>query len=99
MATIMRSSFGPTAVGLLALHDREFFERLLKNPKQAVDEVANTLELNDKDKVEVVRLIEERNRAGRSPAEALAGWQKYRTDGQWRTMDWPMGWPPWGRRQ
>ena len=97
MATRLRSSFGPTAVGLLALHDQDFFARLLKNPKKTVDEVADTLELNDKDKTEVVRLIEERNRAGRSIDEALAGWQKYAKDGQWRTMDWPMGWPPWGR--
>jgi hypothetical protein len=81
----------------MALHDRDLFARLLKNPKKAVDELEDKLELTENDKVEVVRLIEERNRGGRSIDEALAGWQKYAADGQWRTMDWPMGWPPWGR--
>jgi hypothetical protein len=96
MAQAAKSSFGPTAVALKALHDRGFFERLLKNPKATVNDVAHELELTEADKTEVVRLIEERNKRY-TLAEALEGWRKYAADGMWRTQDWPMGWTAWGR--
>jgi hypothetical protein len=96
MAQAAKSSFGPTAVALKALHDRDFFERLLKNPKAALNDVATKFELTEADKVEVIRLIEDRNKRY-SAAEALEGWRKYAAGGEWRTMDWPMGWTAWGR--
>lgn len=96
MAQATKGSFGPTAVALKALHDREFFERLLKDPKGTVNAVARVLELSEADKTEVVRMIEERNKRY-THAEALEGWRKFATDGSWRTIDWPMGWTPWGR--
>jgi len=96
MATQLQSSFGPTAVALLALRDREFFTRLLKDPKTAVDEVSRKLGLTDDDKAEVVRLIESRNKRY-SVREAQDAWEKFNVDGTWRPVDWPAGWPAWGR--
>lgn len=51
-------SSGPLRVALVAFGDRAFFERLLKNPRDALDEVADELQLSDDDKDEVERMVE-----------------------------------------
>ena len=96
MANDEKGSFGPAAVGLFALHDRQFFARLLEDPKTALSNVSRKLGLTDTDKAEVVRLILDRNKRY-SVKDAQGGWQKYDVEGIWAANDWPMGWPPWGR--
>ena len=89
------SSPGPFAVGLMALHDRAFFERLLSDPRRTLTQSAiqADLHLTAADVDEVVRLIEE---AGHSitPARALAAWDGYAANGHWGGNGWPTGWPP-----
>jgi hypothetical protein len=87
-------SYGATAVGLYALHDRAFFERLVKDPKKAVEEVGTRFKLTPDDKLQVVKLIEDRNKT-HSLKEALAGWEKFKATGDWEASDWPRGWTPY----
>lgn len=51
-------SSGPLRVALVAFGDPAFFERLLENPRQALDEVGDELQLSEDDKDEVERMVE-----------------------------------------
>lgn len=55
-------SSGPLRVALLAFRDRAFFERLLKNPRDTLDEVGDELRLSDDDKDQVEKMVERRLR-------------------------------------
>lgn len=85
----MTSSYGPVKVGLMALHDREFFERLLKNPRKTLTDRAD-LNLNDADVEQVVQLIQ--RQSGLSPADALAKWDRYHAMGDWDPSVWGGRW-------
>lgn len=56
-------SSGPLRVALVAFRDPAFFERLLENPRDALDEVGDELGLSDDDKDQVVEMVERRLRA------------------------------------
>lgn len=87
-----RPTRGPTDVGLLALHDREFFERLVKDPRAAMEQkvAEGKLKLTDADKDEVERLIRDRNRNPiRDPG---AVWDNYKKTGRLSPEDWMEGW-------
>ena len=89
-------SHGPKAVGLMALHDKDFFARLL-NPKEArtaMKEKAEELGLTEADMDQVEKLIEERNRA-RPGVDALKLWDRYNATGFWDPGDWPITDDPW----
>lgn len=51
-------SSGPLRVALVAFADPAFFERLLENPRDALDEVGDELQLSDDDKDQVERMVE-----------------------------------------
>jgi hypothetical protein len=87
---------GPTAVGLMALHDRSFFERLLSEPEEAMRQAVadNKLSLTPDDIEVVARLIRERN-ARFSREDALKGWDRHRQSGEWENNDWPAAWIRW----
>lgn len=86
-------SYGPTAVGLLALHDRKFFSELLVEPEKAMRQAMEEkkLQLSDDDIKTVATLIRERNVAF-PDSDALIKWEKYRKTGSWDMMDWPTEW-------
>lgn len=85
--------YGATAVGLLALQDREFFARLLKDSGGAISEkmAEGKLRLEKTEIDRVVEVIQDRNRKlpGKDP---LALWDRYKETGSWDVGDWPMGW-------
>lgn len=91
------NSYGPTAVGLLALRNREFFAKLMKDPEGAMRAEMKTgrLKLSDDDIKAVVSLMEERNRV-RPHSDPMQMWVKYQATLTWDDKDWPMGWPTWG---
>jgi hypothetical protein len=64
------------------MHDRKFFARLLKKPREAMRATAfeGTLKLSKADKDRVVELIEV-NRAAHSNAELMAMWKRYHRTG------------------
>ena len=84
-------SAGAFAVGLYALHDKKFFEALLKDPAKALQELADsgTLNISAEDRRTVVRLIEEANHRDWSPMEE---WDHWKRTGIWGG-GWPFGWP------
>lgn len=51
-------SSGPLRVALVAFGDPAFFERLLENPRDALDEVGDELRLSQDDKDQVVEMVE-----------------------------------------
>lgn len=88
-------SYGPTAVVLLALHDREFFAQLLRDPRKAMNDMvaAHKLRLEEAEIESVVKLIQQR--AEMHPGEdALELWDRYHATGLWHDMDWPTSWGP-----
>jgi hypothetical protein len=89
-----KRSYGPTAVALLALHDREFFARLLKDPRGAMNQMVERrkLRLTDADIEQVVTMIEERSKTATD--DPLVLWDRYHQTGEWGgTPDWPLGLP------
>jgi hypothetical protein len=83
---------GPLAVGLMALHDRKFFERLLENPREAMDYMVDRgeLDLTDADKEAVIRLIAKQREAN-PDFDALKAWDRYHRTGFWGA-GWVTGW-------
>lgn len=83
-------SDGPLAVGLLALHDKKFFQALLEEPAKALDDVVRrgqlTLTREDQDKV--IRLIQAANDTDWKPLEE---WERYKKTGIWGG-GWPLSW-------
>jgi hypothetical protein len=99
MAQKKRPSFGPASVGFLALHDRAFFERLVKDPRAAMKaKVAEgKLTLTEADMSQVAELIRKRNEA-RPDVNPLTKWDEYHRSGEWGNgddPDWPRGWVAW----
>ena len=90
MADENKRSPGPLAVGMMALHDRAFFERLLRDPRPAVMDMVNQgkLTLTDADMDEVVRLVETGFRP-LTPAQGLALWDSWHQTGQIEGEIWP----------
>jgi len=88
-------SRGVVVVALMALSKREFFQRLLANPAEALAGVRRELELTDDDIVEVTRVIEDGTREI-PPQEALRLWDDWRATGKWAGgMFWPTLLPFW----
>ena len=81
---------GPLAVGLLALHDRKFFEELLKDPVKTLDDLVRSgrLSLTKEDQDQVYRLIQAANDTDWKP---LDEWDHYKKTGIWGG-GWPMSW-------
>jgi hypothetical protein len=66
------------AIGLMALHDRAFFERLLDDPRAALR--GNEMLASDPAVVEkVTRLISERGPISR--AQAIEAWESFHQNG------------------
>jgi hypothetical protein len=67
-----KKSFGPTTVALLALHDREFFDRLLENPRTAIEQHQKELGYSREEAGEVIAMIEKiRAKGQRNPLDIL----------------------------
>jgi hypothetical protein len=96
MADENKRSPGPLEVGMMALHDRAFFERLLTDPRGAMTDMVKRgqLRLTDADMDEVVRLVETGFRS-LTPAQGLAAWDSWHETGQIRGPIWPgiIVWP------
>lgn len=77
------------AVTLLALHDRAFFEALLRDPKAAIKAKvqSKTLEADDAVIAEVTRLLE-RRRHRDNHQHYLELWDRYKQTGLWDSNDW-----------
>ena len=73
---------GLGSVGLLALHDRKFFARLLKKPETAMKAIVaeGKLKLSKADMDRVVKLIADYREAN-SDAELMGMWEKYHKAG------------------
>jgi len=86
---MVKRSFGPIAVGLMALHDRAFFEHLLKKPREALEEMVREgkLTLTAADVDHVVRTVEE-GQGKLTAAQGLAVWDQWYNTGH---VD-PKGW-------
>ena len=82
---------GPFAVGILALQDRVFFERLLKDPRKALTDGAfqNQVTLTAAELEEVVRLVQQGGQQ-MTLAKALEMW-----DGYHNRPEWGGGWNSW----
>ena len=82
---------GPFAVGILALQDRVFFERLLKDPRKALTDGAfqNQVTLTPAELEEVVRLVQHGSQQ-MAPPQALEMWDQYH-----RSPEWSGGWNSW----
>ena len=82
---------GAFAVGMLALQDRVFFERLLKDPRKALTDGAfqNQVTLTPAELEEVVRLVQGGSQH-MAPAKALEMWDKFH-----RGPEWGGGWNSW----
>jgi len=93
------SSPGPFAVGLMALHDRAFFERLMADPRRTLSDpaVQANLHLTPADVDEVERLIKHGTHVV-TPALALRAWDNYAANGHWGGNGWPSGWPEFRHR-
>ena len=80
---------GARDVGLLALHDRDFFERLLENPREAIG-MEDSLDLSE-DAIQEVEELIKRTRQTINYEDALAAWERYHRDGDWEGGEWK-GW-------
>jgi hypothetical protein len=69
-------------VALMALSKREFFQRLLANPTDALAGVRTELGLTDDDVAEVTRVVEAGSQEI-APQEALRLWDDWRATGRW----------------
>jgi hypothetical protein len=80
----------PLAVGLLALHDKRFFEALLKDPTKALQELADSgrITFSARDRQEIIRLVAAANQHDWNPLEE---WERYKKTGIW-AGGWPMSW-------
>lgn len=87
-----RHEHGPRAVGLLALHDREFFERLLDDPRRAIED-EKRLDVSPEGIEEVQELIE-RAKATADRKSALAAWDRFHETGTWDGREWLGSWGP-----
>lgn len=77
------------AIVRLAFRDRDFFARLLEEPREALEEKVQEeeLELDESDIEHIVKTVRQRKKA-LTEADAYLMW------GRWRDSDdWPMG-PP-----
>lgn len=96
MANKDARSNGPFNVGLMALHDRAFFERLLSDPRPTMTDMVRQgkLTLTGADMDEVVRLIEAGFRP-LTPAQGLAMWDSWHRTGRIEGVIWPgvIVWP------
>ncbi|HUF49482.1 MAG TPA: hypothetical protein VMN60_01530 [Longimicrobiales bacterium] len=81
---------GPEDVGLLALHDRDFFEELLRDPQGAMDRqmIAGRLRISEEGRRQVEELVRERQ-AMYPDRDALRLWDRYHQSGDWECEDWP----------
>lgn len=86
-------TFDAVAVGVMALHDRAFFARLLESPREAIEAKANELHLqvNDEDIATVIELISARKG---TQANALKLWDRWKETGLWDIGDWTRLWVP-----
>lgn len=83
---------GPRAVGLLALHDRDFFQRLLEDPRRAI-ESEKRLDVSPEGIKRVQELIEDaKSRKDRD--SALRDWDHYHETGSWDGREWLGSWQP-----
>jgi hypothetical protein len=85
--------YGPFAVAFMALHDRAFFEALLKSPRKAIMEkvAEGVLKLTEAEVNEAVRVAETAFRS-LSPREGLAIWDRWNLSGKVQPGDWPDPW-------
>jgi len=96
----MRDKDGPAVsravavVALMALSKREFFRRLLDDPRGALEEVQAELELGPDDIDEVVGLVAEASRDMKAQ-QALELWDDWRARGIWGDGHWPEMSPHW----
>ena len=81
---------GVVAVGLMALHDRDFFEKLLDNPRAAI-EAKKDLEVTPQEIARVEELIARRG-TKKSPKDTLELWDRWKKTGFWDAGDWPFEW-------
>ncbi len=84
-------SYGMTAVAGLALHDRAFFDLLLKNPKKAIESRAAELGFNTALQKKVLALIEDARLRGQNNPVDL--WEHYKLSPPHMLIDWPTAWP------
>jgi hypothetical protein len=88
-------SRGVVVVAFMALSKREFFQRLLANPAEALAGVRTELELTDHDVVEVTRVIEKGSQEI-APQDALRLWDDWRATGKVSGgLFWPSLRPYW----
>ena len=87
-------SRGVVVVGLMALSKREFFQRLLADPTDALAAVRAELELTDEEVAEVTRVIVEGS-GEMAPQDGLRLWDGWRATGKWGGAFWPAFRPTW----
>lgn len=81
---------GVAVVALMALSKKEFFQRLLADPEEALAGVKAELELSDDEVAEVVEVIQESTQEI-TPHEALQIWDGWRATGRWPVIKfWPI---------
>ena len=89
---------GVTAVALLALHDREFFEALLDDVDEALeryDDHEVVRRLTPEERQHVRRLFAKEGNVQQFKRQALEDWDRYQADGTWSPKRWP-AYPPIG---
>lgn len=87
------------AVAVLALHDRDFFLRLIEDPRKALEEQieAGRLEVDPKEIDRVVESVEEVDLTGVDLEEV---WEEYHATGRtWPTDSFWLPWAPGGPRR
>ena len=84
---------GAFQVGRLAVQDRAFFDRLLEDPRAALQEKeeARVLKLTQSDRDYVVRVIEERRTNPRAKDPSLV-WEAFHRVAEITIEDWPEMW-------
>lgn len=84
---------GPMAVGLYALQNREFFQALLMDPREALTSGSHAARfgLTDPEREVLITLIQQQSRT-LSPSDFIRKWEKYRENGIWGG-GWMMTWP------
>lgn len=88
------ADLGPTMVAVLALHDRKFFDDLIRDPQAAITSRANDLGFDAAMTKHVLGLIDQARKAGRG-TNPLDVWDSIKAAKTVRQpILWPHEWPP-----
>src|SRR5690349_24027683 len=85
-------TFDAVAVGAMALHDRAFFEYLLKSPREAMLAKASEFHLTVTDAD--IAMVEALISARKATKDPLKLWDRWKETGFWEPGDWTQLWVP-----